>query len=242
VLVLVSIALRMRHIFGFDKSEYLITGNKEIKENIWVLEMKSKGKKMKIRAGQYVYIQPGLKAEEHPFSVLNFNNESGTLAIGYKVYGRFTKNLTKLKIGNKVLLDGPYGVFTKETSFNPDDTAVFIAGGIGVTPFIKHCLSKNGKQYLFYAVRSHSSAAFLEILRPILGSRLILVYSDESTNPGQNEEKGYINKEILRKYLPNIERFNYYLCGPSLMMKSVNKELLDSGVSKAQIHSESFSF
>lgn len=241
-LVLVSLTLRMRHIFGFDKHEYAITGHKEVSENIWVMEMRAAAKKMKIKAGQYIYIQPNLKSEEHPFSVLNYNNENGTLAIGYKVYGSFTKKLAKLKVGDKILLDGPYGVFTKEVSFKPDETAVFIAGGIGITPFVKHCLSREGDHYLFYAVRSHASAAFLEILKPVLGPRLILVYSDENSTPGPNEEKGYVSKDVLKKYLPNIERHSYYLCGPSPMMKAVTKELHGLGVSKSKIHSESFSF
>jgi predicted ferric reductase len=48
--------------------------------------------------------------------------------------GKFTRALTQIKKGDSVYVRGPFGGFTfDESSTQP---AIFMAGGIGITPFI----------------------------------------------------------------------------------------------------------
>jgi predicted ferric reductase len=240
--VLISSALRLRHIFGFSKYPYEVVANKKISEKIWELDLKATKKNLKIRTGQYVYVQPDLFSEEHPYSVLNHNESDGSISIGYKIFGKFTEKMTKSKVGDTYLIDGPYGVFTEEINVKPDKPAVFIAGGIGVTPFVKHCLETDGDRVLFYAVRTSKSSAYKNILEPVLKNRLIMVVEKDESPAVQNEERGFLTQEIIEKYIDKSKPYEFYICGPDKMMKSTVEILRNIGVPKNRIHLENFNY
>lgn len=240
--VLICLALRMRHIFGFSKREYKITGHRQLSEKIWIVDMMPVSKNLRVRTGQYVYLQPSLFSEEHPFSVLNHNDEDGSISIGYKVFGKFTEKLSTAKVGDNVLIDGPYGTFTNEINVNPNKPAVFIAGGIGVTPFAKHCLDKRGDRVLFYAVRTPQSPAFKNILEPVMGDKLVMVVEKDDSPATPNDERGFLDKEIITKYIDQSTPYEFYICGPEKMMKDIKRQLLQMNIPEKRIHLESFAY
>jgi NAD(P)H-flavin reductase len=63
-------------------------------------------------------------------------------------------------------------------------------------------------------------------------------------NPGEGwrGESGYITAEILKRYLPEkqFKRFQYFICGPTPLMDSMERVLPQIGVSQQQIHTERF--
>lgn len=242
IVVLICLALRMRHIFGFSKSEYKITVHRQLSEKIWIVDMVPISKNLRVKTGQYVYIQPSLFSEEHPFSVLNHDDKDGSISIGYKVFGKFTEKLSTAKVGDKILVDGPYGTFTNEINVNPDKPAVFIAGGIGVTPFVKHCLEKRGDRLLFYAVRTTKSPAFKNILQPVMGDKLVMVVEQDDSTATPNDERGFLDKEIISKYIDQSVPYEFYICGPERMMKDIKRQLLQMGISEKRVHLESFAY
>lgn len=241
-IVLVCTALRIRHLFGFSKYQYEVVGHKQVSDKIWVMDLKALKKKLKIKTGQYIYIQPDLISEEHPYSVLSHNESEGSLSIGYKVFGKFTEKLTKTKIGDTYLIDGPYGVFTEEINLEPEKPAVFIAGGIGVTPFVKHCLETEVDRLLFYAVRTYASPAFKNILEPVMKERLVMVVEKDDSPASLNDERGYLTKEIIEKYIDKSKQYEFYICGPEIMMKSTVNILKQLGIPKSRIHLENFNY
>ncbi|MCA9346459.1 ferric reductase-like transmembrane domain-containing protein [Candidatus Saccharibacteria bacterium] len=237
--------LRLRHVFGFGKLQYKIVSNTRLTPNIYLLTLQGSGYNLNVWKGQYVYLQRGIFSEEHPFSVVMSNISKDQIIIAYKVFGKFTEKLANVKPGNYLLLDGPYGVFTEEIDFDPEKPVVFIAGGIGITPFVGHIYNRKTKglsTILFYASQKRQNAALSTELKQVLGDNYIEVLSGVNEPATQNSERGHLNYEILTKYLENdVLGSSYYICGPSKMMKDIRKSLLNAGVNRNDIHLEEFS-
>lgn len=239
--VFVSIA-RLRGILNFDKVTYTVASHTQVTDTDFVLNLTPLSEYfLSPKRGQYVYIKLGFISEDHPFSVLQYNAKTNTLAVGYRVFGDYTNVMSRLEIGDTVYVGGPYGEFMAdyEADSNP---SVFISGGIGITPFVDQIIAGNGKreQWLFAANRSKQSAVFLPELQPYLGKRLVSVYSQEKSALSTNEEPGRVTREMLQKYLGDVSKYSFYLCGPPAMMDSMKDMLARSGVSKSKIYNEQF--
>ena len=236
--------VRIRQLFGLGKLEYEVIDHSEVAPDIMLLKLKPKGQKfLQVLGGQYVYLQPTLLSEEHPFSVLFCNEKTGELTIAYKIFGRFTKKLSAVQSGAELYIDGPYGVFTEEIRKNPERPVVFIAGGIGVTPFVRYITHDiNREQWLFYAAKTAENAAFHTQIKHKLGDHFVSILSADESSASDNDERGRICTEILQKYLTEPQQYTYFICGPKPMMKTATTSLLALGVPKNRIHIEDFSF
>ena len=82
--------------------------------------------------GQHFFLQSGVMKSEHPFTVIR--NTSGVLEFGMRRVGGFWGEIDNKNIGDTVLVDGPYGTFTREAWST--NKKVIISAGIGVTPFV----------------------------------------------------------------------------------------------------------
>jgi predicted ferric reductase len=233
VVFFIAVVLRLRILFGFGVQVYKIDQQKNLADQIFMLKLSPQQKAIQAKLGQFVYIRSGLFGESHPFSIVDINPNTGDLIISYKVFGRFTKNLTKFQAGKNIYVDGSYGVFTAEV--DEKLPVVFIAGGIGITPFIGHLMSRANfeKTFLFYSVRNKQQAVFSSLAGKKLGSNFVLV---------DTEQNQTINSEMIKNTVVNINDFEWFICGPQPMMDHVEKVLLSLGVSSKKIHFEKFSF
>lgn len=242
VIFFIFSALRLRHFFGFGKVHYTIVDTTQYNELVRCIILRPANKAITVRNGQYIYIQPSLLSEEHPFTVLN-HLPNGDLAVAYKTFGNFTKKLNNLGVGESVLVDGPYGTFTNKLNINPSTPSVFIAGGIGITPFAKHILEGQQKDsWLFYANQSPEGAVLRNSFKTALEQRYIDIFSVDKTTTDSNVEHGYVSPSIFGKYLKNPRAYQYFICGPEGMMDTSHASLLKMGVPNSQIHIEKFSF
>lgn len=246
--ILISITcviLRARHLFGFGKLSYDIVGSKKLTGEVSLIRLQPSREGIDIRTGQYVYIQRSLLGEEHPFTVLDHDDESGEIVIAFKHFGSFTKKLAEISLDDTLLLDGPYGTFTRERLIDPSKPAVYIAGGIGITPFVKHSLAQPAHlQKLFYANQTRHSAVFRDILKQHLGENFVDIFSREKPEHHAltNVETGYFRKELLEKHIPTPTNYDYFICGPKGMMETAKEALLELKVPTKQIHIEEFGF
>ncbi len=244
VLFVVVTLLRVRHLFGFGKATYKVVSQQKIADNIFMIRLRPNERKLTAEIGQYVYLQRSLIGEEHPFSIIDINSETGDMLLAYKVFGSYTKKLASVEPGEIMYIDGPYGNFTRQI-VTPDDRTVFIAGGIGITPFMGHILKPSSAAWLFYANQNQSSAALRNIAKESLGSHYIDIFSrQQPTEPvAANTEYGYISADMISRYLDKpLGSYNYYICGPKLMMQAMRKSLTNRGVDSHNIHIEDFSF
>ena len=238
---LIFTVIRIRSLFNLDKHAYTISGNKKIRDGDYLPWLSPVNSRVAPRRGQYVYLKSGYISEDHPFSMTQYNETNGDLYITYRVFGEYTRYLTTLDEGQKVFVGGPFGSFTKEIDDQPASPVVYIAGGIGITPFVDRILRENGhrEQWLFAANRSHESAVFVPTLQPILGAHCVSIYSEGAVSrPG--EESGFLTSDIIHRYLTNPDQYHYYICGPPPMMKAVKATLRDMSIAPSQIHIEKF--
>lgn len=199
------------------------------------------------RAGQFAFFRfpaSAVGGEEHPFTLSSSPHES-FISITAKDLGNYTGKLRLLKEGDSAHLDGPYGLFT----LDPEEKGplLFIAGGIGITPFysiIKTIAGDDDRTiFLFWAVRKRKDliydADFRALASRIKNFHYIPVLSDEE--PRDSEEKGFITSDLLRKYCTSLASCRVYFCGPQVMRRLLFRELGKEGVPEKKIRYEQFS-
>lgn len=161
----------------------------------------------------------------------------------------FKRVLKSMKIGTELNIDGPFGSMTLHN--NATRPAVFLTGGIGITPFRSMILRATKEHlahvlHLFYANRNPESAAFLEELLDLQKQNSnfhLIATMDEagSSHRSWQGETGHINKNMLTKYLKDLEGPIYYVAGPPSMVSAMQKMLNDAGINDDDIRSEAFS-
>ena len=161
----------------------------------------------------------------------------------------FKRVLRTMEIGTEVSLDAPYGSFGLHN--NPRIPAVFLTGGIGVTPVRSIVLQAARdnlphKIFFFDSNRRPEDAAFLkelmgaEVKNPnytFVGTMTEM----EKSGMKWNGETGYITKAMLEKYVGDLTLPIYYLAGPASMVTAMRKTLNEAGVDVDNIRTEEFS-
>lgn len=195
------------------------------------------------KAGQFCFLRlekDNLHAR-HPFTISSAPKDK-EMGFTVKKSGRFTEAICNLLPNEEILLDGPFGRFTPPT----DRNLVFIAGGVGITPFmsiLKDRVKKNISQNitLLYGSRTQQDIIFKNEIDLINSDWFNKTYilSNEAQD-STSYERGYLSKEIVSKYVKDINSSLYYICGPEVMKNSAKKILADLGVSKKNIFVEDF--
>ncbi len=221
---------------------------------VWTVTLKPSpvARSMRHLPGQFQFITPkgceGLPDEEHPFTISSYYPENDVHASTIKESGDFTSFISRLRPGDRVTVQGPFGRFSY--LLYPDEKEfVFIAGGIGITPFmsmLRHmAFSKTEVPVsLFYANRTEEDITFLEELDRIARSKtpkLTVVHVLESQPTEWQHETGRISREMLERQLDgNIDRKAFYICGPPPMMRKMMEIVRQFGVPRRHIHWERF--
>lgn len=160
----------------------------------------------------------------------------------------FKRVLKTMPLDSELKIEGPFGSMTLQN--DTSRSAVLLAGGIGITPFIsmaRHA-AKNKlphKIFLFYSNRTPEDAAFLEELQNLIQANENFTFVATMTDAAKSGkpwsgETGYINKEMLIKYAGDLSRPIYYLAGPPAMALAMREMLNNAGVDDDNIKSEEF--
>ena len=246
-LVLVShIVFRfLRPLFLFWKHGFTV--DELVRENYNTVSVYISGRsleKFRITPGQFMifrFMTKGMWWQAHPFS-LSHIPDGKRLRITVKELGDFTNNIKDLGKGTPVIIDGPYGVFTD--FFSVSKSALFIAGGIGITPIrslMEEMLAKGKQAVLLYANRAEKDIVFRKELDELSGRYRAPVTHVLSAEPGFNGEQGFVDEEKIQRLVPDVVKRDVYLCGPPPMMDKLIKMLQHIGVPMSSIHFERFS-
>ncbi len=185
--------------------------------------------------GQFVFISiknPNLPKQYHPFSLTSVSSEK-SLQLGIKQLGDYTSALGNVQSGDIVSVEGPYGEFGKNLEKYPHQ--VWIAGGIGITPFMSMAKAlKDQHVDLYYSYRDESQAYFVTELKNIASSK-------------KNFRLHVINSEKQPQFradsISDTAKANgaaIWICGPSPMMKAIRRDLISLGVKRNVIITEEF--
>jgi predicted ferric reductase len=228
---------------------YRVAGINEERGDTYTLVLEPDGHEgMSFAPGQFAWIKlhdSPYTIEEHPFSFSSSAEEPKRLEFGIKELGDFTSKIKDIPIGTKAYVDGPHGAFSVDRY--PDVGYVFIGGGVGITPVMSSLRTLADRKdprplLLLYGNKDWEGTAFREELEA-LKTRLDLevVYVIEEPPEGWEGEKGFIDAELLEKYLPKEQiRRTFFVCGPGVMMDAVHDALLEHGVPAGKIQMERF--
>ena len=214
-----------------------------------------KGKIFSFVSGQFVnvyFLDDRCGGQGKPYSISSIPSDN-FLNITVKKIGKFSGALHDLKIGEKVEISSPQGYFYPEDGIKD---IVFLAGGIGITPFysiIKDYFNKKADKniFLFYSNKTKADTAFSKKLDDLSKKwkelKIIYVFTRESASrrtikisAAENSESKRIDVKILKKHLKNLDKKYYFICGSIGFVRDLWKELKESNVQEDFIRVESF--
>jgi predicted ferric reductase len=193
--------------------------------------------------GQFVYLTPYDKqlpagyAQEHPYTLSSAPHEAN-LRIAIKDLGDASRALQTIQVGSEVRVEGPYGAFFPVVE--NEDSELWIAGGIGITPFLSRARNLVKTQdevdiYLILCVQDEARALFCRELEAIAAN---LPGFNVTTHYFYRE--GPLSEKFVIDHCPNFRSRSCYVCGPPTMLNHVQKFLRAAGVPPRQIHTEEF--
>ncbi len=205
------------------------------------------------RAGQhadFAFMHPPVGDEgdnSRTFSLANSPRDTGLVMIAMRMRETgFKTALMSAALGTKFRVSRPRGSFTLHKDFTRP--AVFLAGGIGIAP-VRSILDWATQErmphtlYLFYSNREAVDAAFLEEFETLAGRnpRFTLIPTiTRLTYSAWRYETGYINREMLSRYLSGLNRPIFYVAGPSGMVTAMTGLLRSLDVSEDDLRTEEF--
>lgn len=188
------------------------------------------------------------KGPSRTFSVASAPHEPELMIVTRLRDTAFKRELAAAPLGTLIHIDGPSGLMVlHEDAARP---AVFLAGGIGVTPFLSMTRDAAKRRLphritLFYSNRRPEDAAFLVELRVLEQNnpnyRLIATMSqpEKSSQPWKGET-GQIRPDMLERYLTDLRSPVYYSAGPHGMTMGMELMLAGLGVHNEDMRSEEF--
>ncbi|TSC59696.1 MAG: hypothetical protein LiPW15_716 [Parcubacteria group bacterium LiPW_15] len=211
-------------------------------------------KKINFRPGQYLEWtlkgeKPDSRGNRRYFTLASSPTEN-EIRMGVKFYPKpssFKKYLSALKPGDTIAASNLAGDFILPG--NKNKKLVFIAGGIGVTPFrsmIKYLLDRNEKRdiTIIYSAKSPKEFAYMDIFEEAkekLGIKTIYCISDSPNVPeGWAGPVGIVDMALIVKEVPDFKDRTFYVSGPRSMTTSFEDNLKKTGVPGRRIRVDFF--
>lgn len=251
--------------FLVKRFKYILLAVKKINPLVIELQLQpAENLAMNFYPGQFVFISfhgKGIDSETHPFSISSVPTPAGfTLTV--KALGDYTNWLSNIPVNTSALVEGPFGRFS--TDYHPAGRYIWIAGGIGITPFLS--MARNyinddrvlplGSPIsthkgtpamatprafrhpiidLYYCVSDESEAVYLSELNKIAeGNKNFRVI------PWFSKTQGRLSADAIAHTSGDIHAAEIFVCGPPPMMLAIKKQLKNLGVASERIHSEEF--
>lgn len=170
------------------------------------------------------------------------------IILGVKFYDKpssYKKALLAMKPGDEIVAGQLAGDFTLPN--NPKEKLVFIAGGIGVTPFrsmLKYLTDKNEQRSvtLFYSNRTDKEIVYQNILSDAWKKFGLKIICNITGTPPKDWQgyTGYITPELVAKEVPDYKERIFYISGSHTMVTTFKKTLTQIGVPRAKIKTDFF--
>lgn len=244
--------------------DYTVSGVKELDRSVVEIEMTPVGGPLASRPGQFIFVtfySESFEARFHPVSVSTdersavivlrpgdardqFHPFSLTsppmdprLSLVIKAVGDFTSALHALEPGAAARVEGPYGEFSYLNVSSRRQ--IWIAGGIGITPFLSMARSRPGPGFeiaLFWGVNDRAQAYFADELEALAAELPSLTF-----HLVPEDVQGFITPDLLQQHVI-LEGADVLIVGPPAMERSLRAQLQAAGVRPRRIHSERFAF
>jgi predicted ferric reductase len=217
---------KLRRGFEYTVTKVEQTGNAS------AITLHPVGRHMGHRSGQFAFFtfQEAGMGETHPFTISCAPREDGSIRISVAALGDYTKQLSKkIEVGMTLCAQGPYGRFTLPRG---SKRHVWIAGGIGITPFLSWLenMDKEGPKIdLIYTFRGEQGAPHLYEIKKLteMSRRVSLHLFDTTAGPR-------LTPSAVSKIVDG-QKVRYAFCGPALLL-----DALISSIGRRRFHYEAF--
>lgn len=254
-----ELALILGNIFSYIASpkEKLILKLKEITKvaNDTYDFVFASDRKFAFRPGQYMewtlaHRGPDSRGNRRYFTIASAPTEED-VRIGVKFYpepSSFKNKLAYMSPGSTIVASQRAGDFVLPN--NNQQKLVFIAGGIGVTPFrsmIQNLLDKNEKRpiTLFYSCRTVADIAYKEIFDKAVGELgiktvYVIAEPEQASNNHSEMRQGLIDKKMIMEEIPDFGERMFYISGPHAMVAAFRRTLRGMGIKRSRIKTDFF--
>lgn len=230
----------------------------EIAEGTMAFYFDLRGTKFTFKPGQSVDItlenlrETDAGGNVHTFSIANEPEAPELMIVTRMRDTAFKRGLKTLPLGSLVSVRGPSGRFTLPTEVNPSPRpVVFLAGGIGITPFlsmIRHATQTKSPQkiVLFCSNRRPEDTAFLHELQTHAKQNPHFTFVPTMTQMEKSAqewggERGHITPEMLAMHVSDLNGPTFMIAGPPAMVETIAAMLRHEKVDEARIRAENFS-
>ncbi len=209
---------------------------------------------IKFQPGQYLewtlpHSHTDSRGNRRYFTIASSPTESD-LRLGVKFYpngSSFKRTLQSVNTQSKIMAGRLAGSFVLPK--NRNQKLVFIAGGIGVTPFrsmIKFLLDTNDKRTitLLYAEKTESELVYTNLLKDAEKKSVlkpVFVLSEQKTLPkGSSFCAGLVDESLIAREVPDFKQRIFYVSGPHPMVAALKTTLIKMDVPRRQIKTDFF--
>ncbi len=248
-----ALALLIGNLFSYiisPKTKLILTLIDRIRISPNVFEFVfTPNRKFSFRPGQYLewtlaHSSADSRGIRRYFTIVSAPNDDA-LRLGVKFYkpaSTFKHTLLSLRRGNTLVASQLSGDFT--LPHNKTRKLVFIAGGIGITPFvsmIRDLIGQGEKRdmVLLYANRTSADISYRSLLERAEknGVRTVHVLSDE---PKSQNNFSKIDLNTIRMNVPDFAERIFYISGPHGMVSGISTLLRTLGIPSAHIKTDYF--
>ena len=203
------------------------------------LELEPLGRPLHYEVGQFAFLKFSMRglAEPHPFTIASSPDEP-VLRFMIRNLGDWTERLgDKVRPGMRVVVEGPYGRLHPLPS-RPVDNVVWVAGGVGITPFFGAAISNDPASgvvpHLFYCVKSRDDTPGLAALETAEHEGRIILHLHAS-----NDGSRLRADDLVRTFgSGGLRGAHVVMCGPTSLVKSMRGVIRELGA--RHIHVEGF--
>jgi ferredoxin--NADP+ reductase len=202
-----------------------IARNEELAKDTQLLEIEAPKAAKKVKPGHFVMLRVKESGERIPMSVADYDSKKGTVTIVFKVVGKTTKDLSRMKKGEDVMnFVGPLG---NPTEIEKLGTVVCIGGGIGIAPIypIAREMKKAGNRVIsVIGARSKDFLFFEEEIKNVSDELYITI------DDGSYGQRGFVS-DVLKGMIEEGRKIDRVITvGPIVMMKVVSEVTKPHGI------------
>lgn len=195
------------------------------------------------RAGQFAFVTFSAMEGAHPFTIASADRGNGEVTFLIKSLGDFTHNLSnKITVGQTVKVEGPYGCFNYERR-NRKSHQIWIAGGIGVTPFLAWLEALDTatgpapEADLHYCTRNADQDPMAQRLRDLCRG-----YPGINLQIHDSSKGDTLSADKLITGANSATAAEVWFCGPAGLGRAIEKGLRAGPLRLFRFHREAFQF
>lgn len=176
--------------------------------------------------GQFVHVKVGDTLDpllRRPLSIYDVDKKLGSITLLYKVVGRGTELLTRIKVKENIDVMGPLG---RGFSLGNHRQVLLVGGGVGIAPlvYLTRVLKERGcKVIVLYGAEKREELVAFDRLRKLEADLMV------ATRDGSAGHKGSVIDLLHKRFIADKVDF-IYTCGPEPMMALVKKYADENGI------------